>query len=298
MDKQVPLDNSARADREEDGLHEVTEDLAYQRLFLVNVAFHGIPQSGDRFWVLIDAGLMGSAGMIEAAAAKRFGTNARPFAIIMTHGHFDHVGALESLVHKWEVPVYAHPHEHPYLSGGARYPAPDPSVGGGLMATLSRFYPRGPVDVGNWLRALPDDGTVPGMPGFRWIPSPGHTPGHVALFRESDRLLIAGDAVITTKQESAYAVATQRPELHGPPQYYTPDWMASRLSVQRLAGLDPDILVSMHGHAMRGAQMTDALHTLARDFDRLAVPEQGKYVPDSMSRTRHASERSKIQHGG
>ena len=42
-----------------------------------------------------------------------------------------------------------------------------------------------------------------------------------------DRTLIAGDAFITTKQESAYAVATQRPELHGPPMYFTPDWRSA-----------------------------------------------------------------------
>jgi hypothetical protein len=40
------------------------------------------------------------------------------------------------------------------------------------MAPLARLYPRGPVDAGARLQALPDDGTVPGMPGWRCI----HTP--------------------------------------------------------------------------------------------------------------------------
>ena len=101
---------------------------------------------------------------------------ARPAAIVMTHGHFDHVGALASLAERWDVPIYAHPLELPYLDGRSSYPRPDPSVGGGMMSAMSRFYPRGPVDVGRWLRTLPEDGAVPGMPGWRWIHTPGHTP--------------------------------------------------------------------------------------------------------------------------
>ena len=41
------------------------------------------------------------------------------------------------------------------------------------------------------------------MPGWRWVHTPGHTAGHVSLFRDADRTLIAGDAFVTTKQESA-----------------------------------------------------------------------------------------------
>ena len=53
--------------------------------------------------------------------------------------------------------------------------------------------------------------------------------------------LIAGDALATTKQEYFLAIATQRPELHGPPAYYTTDWDAARESVRRLAALRPMI---------------------------------------------------------
>jgi hypothetical protein len=90
------------------------------------------------------------------------------------------------------------------------------------MARLSGLYPRGPIDVSSWLQPLREDGSVPPLPGWRWIHTPGHTVGHVAFWREADRALIAGDAFITTDQESAYAVATQKPELQGPPMYFTP----------------------------------------------------------------------------
>ena len=285
MTRQILLDEIARADQlEGDGTHQVTADLAYKRLFLVNVVFAGIPGSGDQRWVLIDAGVAGSAAIILKAASERFGENARPAAIVLTHGHFDHVGALETLAQKWDVPIYAHPHEHPFLNGESSYQPPDPSVGGGLMAAMSRLFPRGPIDVSRWLRPLPDDGSVPGMPGWRWLPTPGHTPGHISLWRDADRAIVAGDAFITTNQESAYAVAMQRPELHGPPQYYTPDWDAARLSVRRIAALQPDVAITMHGHAMRGEEMRSALNVLASDFDDIAVPKRGKYVDRTLHR--------------
>jgi len=69
------------------------------------------------------------------------------------------------------------------------------------------------------LHELPRDGSVSGMPGWRWIA----TPGHVSLFRESDRTLVAGDAVTTTRQESVFSIVTQRQGLNGPPAYFTID---------------------------------------------------------------------------
>lgn len=284
MSSQIPLDSdhtavdSQRDASRDDGTHQVTPDLAYKRLAIVNVLFYGQPGAGDRQWVLVDAGVMGTAGIITKAAAERFGADARPAAIIMTHGHFDHFGALEELAAQWQTPVFAHPLEVPYFNGSAAYPPPDPSVGGGLMSLLSPMYPRGPVNVSQWLQTLPADGSVPHLPGWKWIHTPGHTPGHVSFWREADRTLIAGDAFITTKQESAYAVATQNAEMHGPPMYFTQNWQQSRDSVQRLAALEPEVVITGHGPAMAGPVMRAALHALARDFEQVAVPDHGKYV--------------------
>lgn len=279
MAQQIPIEPTARADDQDDhGVYEIAPDLAYQRLAIVNVQFYGKPGAGDRQWALIDAGIPGTASLIRKAAERRFGSQARPAAIILTHGHFDHVGALTELAQHWDVPIYAHDLEHPYLDGRSAYPPPDPTVGGGLMAALARFYPRGPINVSAWLHSLPSDGSVPYLPGWRWIATPGHTPGHISLWREADRTLIAGDAFITTRQESAFAVALQFPEIHGPPMYYTPDWQSARASVEYLATLEPQLVVTGHGPAMRGVAIQTALHTLAREFDRVAVPKQGRYL--------------------
>lgn len=274
MAHQVHVDPAAEADRSSGGgMHQVLPDLAYRRLMLVNAIFLGEPPGP---WVLVDAGVPATSGLIIAAAGARFGRDAPPAAIVLTHGHFDHVGSLTDLLERWPVPVYAHPLEMPYLDGSASYPPPDPAVGGGVMSLLSRFFPRGPVDARPHLRPLPESGEIPELPGWRWIHTPGHTPGHVSLFREADGTLVAGDAFITTAQESAYAVLTQRPELHGPPMYYTQDWEAAWASVNRLAGLRPEVAVTGHGHALRGGALRDALDTLARDFDRVAVPKTGR----------------------
>jgi glyoxylase-like metal-dependent hydrolase (beta-lactamase superfamily II) len=280
MSQQIPLDASSRADADtrDDAVHGIAPDIAYRRLAIVNVILLGHPSAGDRQWVLVDAGLFGTKALIKSAAAQRFGQFARPAAIVLTHGHFDHVRVLEHLASEWDVPVYAHPLEQLYLDGTESYPPADPTVGGGLVALTSGLFPRAPVNVGPRLTLLPEDGSVPPLPGWRWIASPGHSPGHVSFWRERDRALIVGDAFVTTAQESAYAAVTQEPEMHGPPMYFTPDWQSAGESVRRLAALEPEIVITGHGRPMRGSAMRDALHRLAREFNEVAVPKQGRYV--------------------
>ena len=279
MTQQVFVDPADMAATEAgDGTLEAAPGVAYRRLVFVNVVYVGQP--GQPHWVLVDTGIPGMADSIVASAAERFGADVPPRAIVLTHGHFDHVGTLKTLVERWDVPVYAHAFERPYLDGSASYPKADPTVGGGMMALLSPLYPRSPVNVGHRLRDLPADGRIPDLPDWRWIHTPGHSVGHVSLWREADRTLIAGDAFITVAGESAYATATQAPEIHGPPKYFTHDWQAAGHSVSELAALAPEVVVTGHGRALHGKAMRDALHTLARDFSSVAVPPSGRYVDD------------------
>lgn len=255
---------------------QVTPDLTRMRFLFTNLYFYGDRDS----WVLIDAGLQGSAGDIVKAAEDRFGEGTAPNAIILTHGHFDHVGAFPELFERWDVPIYAHSLEVPFLTGGSDYPEPDPTVGKGAMALLSFAYPNKANDFGERVQALPDDGSVPFMPGWRWVHTPGHTAGHVSLFRDEDRVLIAGDAFVTTQQESLYAVMQQKEVVQGPPAYFTPDWVSARRSVEALAALDPAIAATGHGTPMQGAELKQGLADLIANFDEVAVPDRGKYVPE------------------
>ena len=232
-------------------------------------------------WVMVDTGLKTTASKIRSLVGELFGKGSLPKAIIMTHGHFDHRGSLVQLAEEWGVPVYCHHQERPYLTGQSSYPPADPSVGGGAMALMSFAYPRGPINAEQYLRELPEDGTIAELNDWRWIHTPGHTPGHISLFREKDGVLVAGDAVVTTMQESLLAVATQKKFLCGPPKYFTTDWGASARSVKELAALEPNVLATGHGHAMYGDEARKELHKLSRDFWQRGIPAAGRYVKEA-----------------
>lgn len=250
------------------------------RTLIANVVFVREPGSHSGDWILVDTGVGNSGKQIRAVAEELFGKASRPQAIVLTHGHFDHVGSVKELAEHWDVPVYAHPLELPFLTGEADYPPPDPSVGGGLMARISPLYPREGIDLGDRVHPLPADGSVPGAPGWRWIHTPGHTPGHVSLFRESDKVLIAGDAFTTVKQESALAVMLQEKGVHGPPAYFTTDWEAAEASVEWLDALEPSAVVTGHGLPMKGEALHEQLEELAHHFESVGMPKHGRYLPE------------------
>ena len=255
---------------------EVADGVLRVRTLMVNVF---LVRTGTS-WVLVDAGLRGYHRTIKAAALEFVRSNAAPDAVVLTHGHFDHIGTLDALLDEWQVPVYAHRLERPYLTGESAYPPPDPLVGRGAMALLSKLYPSDPIDITPVLQTLPEDGTIPALPGWRAVFTPGHTAGHVALWRESDRTLIAGDAVVTTRQESMLAVMTQRPELHGPPAYFTQNWQQAAQSARTLAALEPEVLATGHGVVMRGSHMRAELRLLAETFEHTEVPAYGRYTQE------------------
>ncbi len=87
-------------------LREVAPDVAYYTNQIVNLVMIGTPGSD---WVLVDAGMPKSGDEIIKVAEERFGINKPPQAIILTQGHFDHVGSIVDLILKWSVAVYAHP---------------------------------------------------------------------------------------------------------------------------------------------------------------------------------------------
>lgn len=266
------------AKKKDSSLFYVAPGVIGLRIWFVNVYMVSESETPGSPWVLIDAGLVNSNTRIMEAAESIFGAGNKPSAILLTHGHFDHVGALHQLAVDWNVPVYAHLLELPYLTGRSDYPPADPSVGGGAMAWLSWMYPNGAINLGDRVISLPAGGGVPDLPDWRWIHTPGHAPGHVSFFREKDRTLVSGDAFVTTNQESLLSVIRQTPEIHRPPAYFTPNWRLARQSVRDLADLQPTIVASGHGLPMRGKTMQQELEILADRFEEVAVPPQGRYV--------------------
>lgn len=228
----------------------------------------------DGSWTLIDAALPFTSTMIRRWAEEFHRTP--PNAIVLTHGHFDHVSAAPALAEEWNVPVYAHTLEFPYLTGEQEYPAPNAGAGGGLMSVLAPLYPKGPVNLSGRLRTL-ETGASTVMPGWEVIHTPGHTPGHCSLYQASDRTLLVGDAFCTTKPESFFEAAlAQAPELHGPPSYFTSDWTAAQDSVERLSSMDVAVVAPGHGKPLAGADLGDELRQLAARFRAIAVPDNRK----------------------
>ncbi|OGX91249.1 MBL fold metallo-hydrolase, partial [Hymenobacter coccineus] len=216
----------------------------------VNVYFVDAGTPGD--WVLVDTGLPGSEETIRAAAAERYGAGVGPQAIILTHGHLDHLGSALPLATGWNVPVLVHPLELPYVTAQALYPPRDPTVGGSL-AFMSRFFPTQLPDLSDVVQELPTDtDAVPFLMGWRWLHVPGHAPGQIALFRDADRTLLGADAFATTHHDSIPAVLLGIPKISRAGTPFNYDWAAAERSVQALAALRPAAIGCGHGPVITG----------------------------------------------
>jgi glyoxylase-like metal-dependent hydrolase (beta-lactamase superfamily II) len=251
-------------------LQEIVPGVAWLRTNIANVYFVGTRPH----WVLVDAGTQGYAGKIRQAAEERFGAGARPAAMFLTHGHFDHAGSVRELSGHWDVPVYAHALERPFLTGRSEYPPQDPTIGG-CMGFVSRFFPTRTANLGDRLRELPPGGVVPGLENWTWYHTPGHTAGHVSFFHEGQSVLISGDAVITVDTDSCRALLRQEQRISRPPAYFTYDWGLARQSVELLARLRPAAICAGHGVPMSGAGVAGELRELA---DYFPAPRRGRYA--------------------
>ena len=258
-------------------LTEIAPGVAWLPLGITNVYFAG-PRGGP--WVLIDTGLPGRARQIREAAESRFGANARPEAILLTHGHRDHSGSALDLATLWDVSMFVHPLEMPYLTGRSSYPPPDPTVGG-FLGLMGRFVSPAVFDLGDRVRTLEVGREAPGLKGWEWHHTPGHSPGHVVFFRRDDGLLLGGDALITVNLDSFLELAIRRRRISRPPTPFTCDWHAARQSVRQIAELRPLTVACGHGTPMTGSDVVVQLAELAVNFP---MPPYGRYV-DEPART-------------
>jgi glyoxylase-like metal-dependent hydrolase (beta-lactamase superfamily II) len=248
----------------------IAPDVGWLPVSFVNVYFVGRPGGA---WTLFDAGLPGRTNQILEAAEARFGAGARPEAIMLTHGHFDHAGSALRLAEHWDVPIYAHRLEIPYLTGKSDYPPPDPTVGGAI-AFLSRFMPSRVRNFTGRIRELQPN-EVPGASGWEWLATPGHSPGHVSFFRPSDRVLLAGDAFATMNMDSWTGLITGKRTLARAGTPFNTDWEATWLSVKELAKLRPNVAGCGHGTPRSDAELPARLERFA---ERFRAPGHGRYV--------------------
>jgi glyoxylase-like metal-dependent hydrolase (beta-lactamase superfamily II) len=227
----------------------------------------------DSSWALVDTGWRTAAEVIRWLAESTFGVDARPAAILLTHIHPDHSGSALPLARGWDVPVYVHPDELP--CAGPDYPLKYMNpVDRRISAVVRRILPARTqqrmrakaTDLRAAVSGLDPDGEVPGMPEWRCVPTPGHTPGHQSFYRPSDRVLITGDAVLTMNPNSVLDLAVRRHRLSGPPRFFT--WSRGRMaeSVGALAALEPLVVLTGHGEPMTGPATASALRAFAAEL--------------------------------
>lgn len=231
-------------------------------------------------WVLIDAASSNCGRLIQKTAESLFGANGRPASILLTHVHPDHAGSALELARMWYCPVYVHPDELPYadiggLSTVEKYANP---LDRWIILPLLRLMPRRRVELMLSKSSLKDvvqgfepDATVPGLPDWECIHTPGHTPGHVAFFRPVDQVLITGDAIVTVDLNSfrgflLWTLRINKQRVSGPPWYSTWNRRTAKESTAILASLKPLILASGHGVPMAGDSVTAELRALADHF--------------------------------
>ena len=103
--------------------------------------------------------------------------------------------------------------------------------------------------------------------GFRVVHAPGHTPGHIILFREEDRVAIVGDVL------NGMNMATSWPGLHEPPSFFTADAAENRRSIRRLAELEPRLLCFGHGPPLYDMKTFDRFLERRRITERRVLPD-------------------------
>jgi len=246
----------------------IAPDVAWYRVSHVNIYMIGRPGTD---WVLVDTGPPGHAHEVHTAAEARHG-KLPPAAIVLTHGHFDHSGNALVLAREWKTPVYAHRLELPYLSGRSPYPPQDLLLGG-YFGAVTAFRAISAQKISKQLEELPTE--LPAIPDWQWIHTPGHSPGHISLFRESDRTLIAGDAVATVRLESLREILKANRELSAGPVQFNCDWAATVDSMRRLAALQPSIVAAGHGVPMDDPDIAERLTGFAKFQE---PPEAGRYT--------------------
>ncbi|KPE52789.1 MBL fold metallo-hydrolase [Chryseobacterium indologenes] len=183
--------------------------------------------------VLVDSGIRSSYTTVKKALQK-----IPVYQHILTHAHADHQGCSDQICAEFAIPLLCHPDEVFRTETGMvtnDYPAPEHWV-----AKLQQKYWAGQGHKVE--RTIVENDSIG---NFRVIETPGHSPGHISLFRERDGVLIIGDAATNMN------LLTTATGLRLPPNIFTSDQHRNIRSLRKLAELNPAIICFGHGPVMR-----------------------------------------------
>jgi steroid delta-isomerase-like uncharacterized protein len=198
---------------------------------------------------LYDCGVSDMVAPLAAAGARLGGIK----RIVLGHADADHRGAAPGL----NAPVYCHPGDREAAESPASYrdywdrARLDPR-GRTILWRLIATWDGGPVQIAGTV----DEGDD--VAGFKVIHLPGHAPGLIALFRESDRLALVSDTVYTLDARSG-----RRQPAHVPHPAFNQDTEQVRASIRKLAALEPAVVWAGHADPVTG----DVAAQLARAAD-------------------------------
>jgi hydroxyacylglutathione hydrolase len=158
----------------------------------------------------------------------------RPLSLLaLTHVHPDHQGAAKAVCDARAIPLACHADDVDAMEG--RRPVQEAGEGNIVNKAIETFWEGPPHEVG---RVLEEGDEVA---GFRVIHAPGHAPGEVIFFRESDRVAICGDVVNNVD------FITGRERVGEPPGIFTLDPAQNRESIRKLLALEPSLVCPGHG---------------------------------------------------
>ena len=185
--------------------------------------------------VLVDA-----MTRIEGPLIVRSLRGRKLLAHVATHAHPDHVGATHSVASRLRIPVWAHPLDRPAVedTGLVEQRQPD--------ALINRVFAKVMLGPGHPVERELDEGDE--VAGFTVLHTPGHSVGHIALWRERDGVLILGDVL-----NNQHPLLGFPRGLRLPLDVFTPDPATNRRSAKRLSQLP--VKVALFGH---GRPETDA----------------------------------------
>lgn len=187
----------------------------------------GFPPNNINVYVLGDV-LIDAGGALDRRRILKQLAGRTITAHALTHAHFDHYGSSHAICEELGIPLWCGAADVEAVEAGKM-------VGlGGRMLPAAR---RHPVD-----RALREGDEVA---GFTVLDTPGHSPGHVSYWRESDRTLVCGDVMW------GYNPFTFSGGIREPFPVVSPDPELNRESARRLAALEPELVLFGHGKPLR-----------------------------------------------